>query len=239
MYDYLKGTTNSLNLLRRYAQRKRIRKGVELCKPDTANCSLLDFGCGSGFFLEELLRSYPQAFERVTGYEKFPSTYLKQSTVKANLILKEEEFLHHIETIQYDIVTCFEVLEHCHRDTQKEILGYLSQALKPNGKFIVSVPIETGLPALIKNIFRFRWNKKRRFAGYNFKNILLTTLGKTDIPYRETEGFLTHMGFDFRKLEKLFEENWKMERKLYSPFKGLPYFFNSQVFYELGKRVNG
>ncbi len=57
----------------------------------------------------------------------------------------------------YDLITCMEVLEHV-VDT-RPVIDRLSRLLTPDGRLIISVPVETGAPLVLKQA-------ARRIAGW-------------------------------------------------------------------------
>ena len=71
---------------------------------------------------------------------------------------------------------------------------------------------------------------------YTLENILNSLFGRKSQSLdrlREGDDYLSHMGFYFNDLEDLLKEMFVISRVSYSPFPKLPYFLNSQVFYQL------
>jgi hypothetical protein len=137
----------------------------------------------------------------------------------------------------FNIVTCFETLEHFTEPMQLELLGQIASLLGENGTVILSVPIEKGFPSLIKNIIRrFSCEKSHRHF-YSLRNMWRAFHGQRFPEFRSGNEFLwSHVGFYYDDLEKLFQKiGFVIEDKKYSPFSFLGTGFNSQVFYRLRK----
>jgi hypothetical protein len=99
--------------------------------------------------------------------------------------------------------------------------------LAADGKLIVSVPIMYGaatLPKFVNRVLLYR----RNYTAYGFKDLARSTFG---IPIERPENPRhTHTGFDFRWLMRIIAETFVIQRVDCSPFPGLPWYFNSQVF---------
>ena len=217
-------TYNSKNRLARFSHRKRLSIALKFMLNKGSN-KVLDYGAGDGKFLKDLLLNNTSfelnAFEPIMEIEKTEGI-----TVFADI--------KKIINNNYDIITCFEVLEHFNKEAQLEILANLDKMLDDDGFVIISVPIEIGFPSLVKNVRRML-NGNTNFSY--LKNTLKSFVG-LDIPeIRTQEGYIySHIGFNHKKLEKLFLEKFKITQKTTSPFVGLPTAINSQVFYKLVKK---
>ncbi len=113
-----------------------------------------------------------------------------------------------------------ETCEHLIDDDLKKLLINIENLLMPNGQVIISVPIEIGIPAMLKNLYRFFKNKNH--GNLTFKNYIKTIFGFT-VP-RDTNQKLSnvnyiysHIGFDHRKLELLLNNYFRIQHKFYSP----------------------
>ena len=107
--------------------------------------------------------------------------------------------------------------------------------MNKDGIVIISVPVEIYFPSFIKNIIRLKYTK----LDFKYVKNMLKAAFAQDIPeIRNEEGYIsTHMGFNHRKLEVLFEESFRIIQKVNSPLKWVPTIANSQVFYKLEKKV--
>lgn len=100
---------------------------------------LLDFGAGTGAFLE----TARQGGWQVEGRE--PSEIAREKAAEKNLLLKSPEAP--LEKADFDIITLWHVLEHL-PNLQKD-LARLEAALRPGGFLIVAVPNHESLDAEI------------------------------------------------------------------------------------------
>jgi SAM-dependent methyltransferase len=106
----------------------------------------------------------------------------------------------------YDLVTCFETLEHVGRLDQAIV--NLLELTRPGGTLLITVPIESGprglLKFLIKLVLRYPLTelppRPHRFWSY-----LVTLASNRSIaPFRDQrDGWGTHFGFDWREVERV------------------------------------
>ena len=220
--DYDKQTINAKNFFAKYAHRTRLEISVKIISNYFQNkqISLLDFGCGDGFFLNQLSKKFSN-FELI-GYDP----YSKITHKSFRLINKMDV----IKKKTLDIICCFETLEHLNKDEKDILYSDISKMLKVGGKFIVSVPIIGGLTLILKEINRmFMFRRK---SDYSLKELVFATF--FNISAKRTDNIKTsHKGFNFQKLENELKEKFLLRSKIYSPFKHIPWYLNSNVFYVL------
>ena len=93
--------------------------------------SILEIGCGSGSFLKEIIKRYPE--KKVTGLE---ITIVNE---KEEFILNDTIEVHAEKNVEkYDLVCNYQVLEHV--ANVKSFLEASLKVLKPGGEMIISVP---------------------------------------------------------------------------------------------------
>ena len=225
--EYSEFTYKNKNPLARFSHNKRFSIALKLIL-ELKFDSLLDYGSGDGKLFIELKKKINAAKYYLSGYE--PA--MEHSEIDGIKFYTE---LTEIGDRKFDIITCFEVLEHFNEREEREMLSKIFALSKKDTVFIISVPIEIGLPSLVKNI-------KRLFIkgnlNWHFIKNAIKCLFAMDIPERRNmEGFITpHTGFNYKKLEKLFLEKFEIVSKVYSPFKRMPVTCNSQIFYTLKRR---
>ncbi len=224
-FVYADLTYNSKNPLARFAHRRRLANSIGII-PLREDISLLDYGCGDGKLLHEIKRSTSLAID-LYGFEPFLDLDFQDIRVFRDLAaIKSNQ--------QFDVVTCFEVLEHFNPKEQESMLRDMKRLIKNEGLLILSVPIEIGFPAVIKNLRRA---KQYRNGLHSFKNIARAFLGRSVPENRNKEGYISsHIGFSHRRLERMLAKHFRMERRKLSPFPGLGIHLNSQVFYSLRKK---
>lgn len=202
-------TFNSKNPLARFAHRTRYKKGLEAITHQK-DFRLLDMGCGDGRFLHHL--SQTKQSKHLIGFEPFFESNLFEKITIYNTWEAIKKYTK--EMGLFDYVVCFEVLEHLNEEKQKELFQRVSEVLKPNGKFIISVPVEKGFPSLVKNIRRATTNGQPHI--YCIKNILASFFGFKTFwmkEHRKQKEQLSHLGFFFHDLEQLFKEHFTLQKK--------------------------
>lgn len=229
---YDKFTFNSKNPLARFTHRSRYKIGLNLI-PKKENQKVLDIGCGDGRFLNEILEKDNSS--EVLGFDPHMVSTLFQ---KIKILKEWSEVTEWVKQKgTFDVVVCFEVLEHLNPERQIEIFEKAKEALKEDGVFIISVPIEKGIPSVIKNLRRIMIHYDPKI--YCFSNIMASLFGyktKWMKHHRKGSSYLSHVGFFFDELEKVVVPFFNIERRLFSPFKKLNAKINSQVFYVLNKK---
>ena len=130
--------------------------------------------------------------------------------------------INNISNNLFDIIFCLEVFEHLPPLETQEVFNTFLKILKPNGLIIIGIPVEVGIPALYKGLFRMF----RRYGSYyaNIKNIIKSFIGKPPIdrPIIEIAPrfnyYSPHMGFNYRNFEKQCNSHFKIIKKSASPF---------------------
>src|SRR5687768_7022879 len=150
-----------------FSHARRFDMAISLARP-FRGMRVMDFGSGDGTFLAMLMMT-PHAPAVGVGaelasdvvsdcrrrYEKEPRLQFVQ--------VDELERPAHVK--RYDAVFCMEVLEHV-VDWGPE-LARMARLLSPGGKLVVSVPVEIGLPVVVKQIVRqvAGWRKIGHYPG--------------------------------------------------------------------------
>lgn len=91
------------------------------------NLSVLDFGCGSGYGTRVL----KERFNDVTSFDVYPDDYKPEGIdviQDINIISKK----------RYDVITCFEVIEHIDEKGQIQLMKDLEALLSDNGTLYIS-----------------------------------------------------------------------------------------------------
>ena len=135
--DYISHTNSQRNLfekayhLVRVISLKRKLKLIESFHPEEKK--LLDFGCGTGDFLQVA----KQNNWIVSGIEPNEKARIIANT-KTNNSVFEVEHLMKIEPNSFDVITLWHVLEHLPK--LEEHISILKSTLKPKGILIIAVP---------------------------------------------------------------------------------------------------
>jgi SAM-dependent methyltransferase len=236
--SYSENTFKDKNKVKRWLQYQRLESALKLGCDNQSPAVICDFGAGNGELCKFLPEYYPDA--RIICYEPTQG-FLNEA--RENLkTFPNIDFFQDIEDVEFDsvdIVFCLEVFEHLPLKETHNALITISNILKPNGKFVIGVPVEVGIPALYKGIFRMF----RRYGAFdaNIKNILLSFLyfPPKNRPSSEiTPGFcfyFEHTGFDFRKLKKSLYNYFVKIRVSASPFPILGSWLTPEVYFIVEK----
>lgn len=240
------------NPLIAWSHSRRFQIGLELANCFlTSGAKVLDHGCGDGTFLAMLLGESPKA-EIGVGTEITPQLVADCRTrfdgIESLEFVRRDEIVdgHHAGT--FDLITCMEVLEHV-VEVEHE-LRVLSDLLKPGAVLIVSVPVETGLPLVIKQVVRrfAGWRGLGDYPGdapYTFAELAKSVFAGPR-PHIRRPKFPTgeglpphhsHRGFNWMVLKRLLETQFDVVEVLASPLRRLPPHLNSQAWFIARKRT--
>ena len=212
-----------------WSHRRRFAAGLRLMAP-FAGTRILDYGCGDGTFLG-LLCSGPDGPAAAVGAE-IDETQVNDcrnrlrslGNVRFESIASLQAPQH---TRAYDAVVCMEVLEHV--VSLDPVIACLARVLADRGTLLVSVPVEIGLPLVLKQA-------ARRIAGWrgigDYRSTSAYTLpeyaagvfaGNADYMQRPVYGrdgampFHDHKGFNWRALRGRLESRFVIDRVVSSP----------------------
>jgi len=193
------------------------------------NCSydsVLEIGGYDGRSLEFL----PALPKRYVGYEAdyedalalarakwkdYPNYDIRESFAPDDMQIDDERF---------DVALALETLEHINPDDLDAYLEKIAGALKPEGYFFVSVPVEIGPVFAVKQVI------KMLFVGdpdpYSFKEYMCSSLGLVQFVERGE-----HKGFSYFNLRKALGVHFSIEKSGGIPFTWLPGLFNFGVTY--------
>jgi len=239
--SYTEGVFRDRNPIKRWLQQQRLHSAIGFAQKarEEVRC-VLDFGAGSGELCKYLVRAYPNA--TIICYEPC-SDLLEEARIELK-DLPRVEFHASFETIpkgQADLLFCLEVFEHIPLSMRAKSLGEVGALLKSDGEAVFGVPVEVGLPALYKGMFRM----SRRYGAFDAKpkHVLMATLG---MPPRERPiGYLPpdvevhneHMGFDHRVFRKALAEQFALKKASASPFPVLGTLVCPEAYFVVRKRV--
>ncbi len=127
---------------------------------------------------------------------------------------------------RYDAVFCMEVLEHVF-DWEPE-LARMSRLLAPGGTLVVSVPVETGVPVLVKQVVRTMagWRRIGHYPGttsYSWSELASAVFaGRTQHVTRPVFEFggrpaHDHKGFNWRVLARAAEAAVRRDERRRKP----------------------
>ncbi len=228
-----------------WTHRSRFATGVRLAQRFRGQ-RVLDYGCGDGTFLAMLCSGADRPAEAV-GVELDAFQIDDCRARLGQLQGLSFEPIASLDTAaqsgRFDAVICMEVLEHV--VDLETVITRLWWALAPGGTLIVSVPVETGVPLLIKQA-------ARRVAGWRGLGDYAHTTGYTPAEYwagltagrtqhmpRPQYGdetpFHDHKGFNWMSLREKLRRRFTLEETLASPIAWLGPHLASQVWFVMRK----
>jgi len=231
---------NRLGLIR-WSHQARFKKAIAMATGFKGQ-RILDFGCGDATFLA-LLADSPHPPSAAVGAEIKPEIVAsnRQRFAKhpsLSFVLQPElESPAHLG--KYDGLVCMEVFEHV--EEQEPVLDLFVRLLKPGGRLLLSVPVETGPTVLVKTAARnlAGWMGVPSYPGnarYTWGELARSVVaGKTQhVPrrlYREPDNnFYCHKGFNWKVLRDKIARRFAITSISTSPLGWLPAGLNSQVW---------
>jgi SAM-dependent methyltransferase len=225
-----------------WSHTRRFDTGIALAR-EFRGKRVLDFGSGDGTFLALTMMS-DDAPAMAAGAEitreVVDDCRRRYRTEPRLQFLQVNELDEPGSAGAYDAVFCMEVLEHV-VDWEPE-LTRMSRLLAPGGKLIVSVPVETGLPVLVKQTVRriAGWRKIGHYPGtssYSWRE-LVSAVVAGNRPHLARPVFDTgsgpshdHKGFNWMVLRDRLSRQFTVERVLASPFPWLGPRLATQVWF--------
>lgn len=144
------------------AKRSRVLKGQRRARLDQAlaaatpllhdRASVLDLGCADGIL-------WPDLRDRVgsivgVNYDEWLTVQCMQR-YPDGIVLRADARALPFADASFDVIFCLEMFHYLELTDRVRALVELRRVLRPGGRLVMSVPIEVGLPGLIKFIIRF------------------------------------------------------------------------------------
>ena len=164
--------------------------------------SLLDFGCGVGFFLKRVEKI--AKIKNSCGLEinNFALNEARKNTKKSKIFIKIEDI-----DKKFDLITMLHVVEHLDDVDLRNVLQKIKKLLNDKGKILISTPAKNALANRIK---KNKWigfkdpthinlksiDEWKNFYNQNQLNVLkVTNDGLWDFPYKKI-----YFSFQFMKI---------------------------------------
>jgi len=231
-----------------WSHRRRFETGLRLIRQFEGK-RMLDYGCGDGTFLGLVFSAGRRPAEAI-GAEVDDRQVTDCRSRFADLAHVRFESIAALDADHhrgaYDVVVCMEVLEHV--VALDRVIERLWRLLHDSGTLLVSVPVETGLPLLLKQV-------ARRIAGWrgvgDYRSTATYTLqeyfaalfaGRAQHmprPIYDAKGrmpFHDHKGFNWRVLRRHLEMRFRIERVVASPLPWIGPRLATQVWFEARKK---
>jgi SAM-dependent methyltransferase len=227
---YNKNTINSSNPFVRYAHRNRIERAIKYVIPRLELGKVLDYGCGTGVFVDALNRIKSNS---AFGYEP----YMEEGLKSGYCVYPNYQDI--VKFAPFKTITLFEVIEHLNENELEEFLSRCNEIIEEGGGIVISAPIEIGPIVIAKEMYRFLiLKRKNRYKFVEFIKTALFGIPGEKMQGISIKGLAGHKGFDFRNVIKFIRyKGWKVAILGYGPFPLLGWYGNSQVFFLVEKSV--
>jgi len=232
-----------------WSHSSRFRTGLALARP-FAGRRMLDYGCGDGTFLA-LLHESGAAPSAAVGAD-LDDAQVNDCRVRLGHLqgvrferIADLDAPRHRDA--YDVIICTEVLEHVVE--LDAIIGSLHRMLADEGTLIVSVPVESGLPLVVKQTVRriagwrgigdYKWTSAYTwrelaagiFAGREPHITRPIYHGATGVPFHD------HKGFNWKALADRLSRSFIIETIAASPVAWLGPSLATQVWFVARKKT--
>jgi SAM-dependent methyltransferase len=227
---YARNQLRSRSRLISWSHRGRFRTALRIARGVTGRRQL-DYGCGDGTFLGLLATqqriSAVGAEVQASIVEDCRRRFAGFDDVRFELVSDLEQGA----AASYDVIYCMEVLEHV-LDPDL-LLRRFDRLLAPGGTLVISVPIETGVPVVLKQIVRriAGWRGIGHYPGTTEYSVreLVSSLLAGSVQHIERPVFTTatggsfhdHKGFNWRVLRTLVRERFDLVHEDTSPVRAL------------------
>jgi SAM-dependent methyltransferase len=229
-----------------WSHRRRFATGIALARA-FRGLRVLDYGCGDGTFLAMLSATADRPAEGI-GAEL---DVYQVNDCRARLGGRPGLSFVSIDSLdspeqrgRYEAVVCMEVLEHV--VGVERVIERLSNLLAADGTLLVSVPVETGLPLLVKQTVRCiaGWRGIGDYPGtspYTWREYVSSVCaGSAPHLRRPMYGgdapFHDHKGFNWMALRNLLARRFVVDRVVASPLPWLGPHLATQVWFVARKR---
>lgn len=231
MIAYDRQTVDNPSLIKRMSHRARFGVAVEMLAPPEG-ATVLDYGTGDALLLSHLHRAYPHAqylgYEPVAEMNEQARALLERTGTPARLLTRRSE----LQGLRCERLSCMEVMEHLGAPELERAFADFRDLLHPDGRLMISVPVEIGLTALAKNAVRVASGQAQESTSIG--TVFAAFLGRTDrIPRVNRNGYIgSHLGFDYRALRaRIRTEGFVIEQQVFAPLPYVGPLLNSQVFW--------
>jgi len=231
-----------------WSHRRRFETGLELARRFRGQ-RILDYGCGDGTFLA-LLWATPDRPAAAVGAEldefqvddcRRRFAHLPDVRFESIAALDGDP---HRQT--YDGVVCMEVLEHV--VAVDHVIDRLWRVLKDDGTLVVSIPVETGVPLLVKQLVR-RMAALRGVGDYRGANpysmreyvasVFAGSAPHIERPVYNVDAempFHDHKGFNWRVLRDRLARRFTIDEVVASPLPWLGPNLATQIWFVARKK---
>ncbi len=232
-----------------FSHQRRFRMAVDLLRPFRGQ-KLLDYGCGDGTLIA-LLHEADAAPALAVGADlderQIGDCRARLGSLPGTRFERIADLDRADHRGAYDVVVCTEVLEHV--VDVDPIIAALHTMLRENGTLIVSVPVETGLPLIVKQTVRriagwrgvgdYKWT-----SAYSWRELAAgVCAGRRPHIARPVYGdaatftYHDHKGFNWKALADRIATRFAIDATVSSPFSTLGPALATQVWFVARKKT--
>jgi len=204
----------------------RFRSALALA--GTHDGRLLDYGCGDGTFLGMVASRWTHCVGADVEAGQLDDCRRRFAGVPNVHFLATGELAATEHRSAYALVVCMETLEHCPAPAVETVLDDLERCVHPDGRVIISVPVETGPAFVLKYAARTLAARRglsdyRHYERYSVRDalrmIFATPRTTFDRPIYgpPTLPSHTHYGFNWRQLRDRVATRFRLDRVQFSP----------------------
>jgi SAM-dependent methyltransferase len=229
-----------------WSHRSRFQVGLQLLGDSTRK--LLDYGSGDGTFLAMAANRIQEGWGADLAVDQIKDCRTRLAPHTNLHFCSVDELADPAHDGRYDVVTCMETLEHCTTEMVENVLENLARLVSPDGRAIISVPIEIGPTFVLKWILRkmAAWrglSDYRHYEPYSISHAcrMIFARRSTLLPrpvYQDREGpFHSHYGFNWRWLQERVSDHFSIAQTVFSPLGCLGGSVSSQAWFVCCRRV--
>ena len=195
--------TYKLNDVRNVAHVLRLRAILRILRAKIKYTprTYADFGCSNGFITNKIADLFDLSDS--TGYDYSDNVIVGSRLYPKIRFERLDLNVVHDNIDHYDLVTCFETLEHV--GNLESAVANVCQSRAPEGSLLISVPIEIGFIGIIKYAIKrilFRYDLPLMCNDFQYITALIR--GERISRFRAPEsGYGSHFGFDYRDVDDL------------------------------------
>lgn len=183
---------------------KKIDRLLTKAVKDRKVSDFIDIGCASGFITQRIKKLLN--IESVVGTDALEEYIVAAKKSYPGISFTIMDLNQSITSPRrYDLVTCFETLEHV--GNLETAIDNIYQSISQNGIAVISVPIEVGVIGTIKYLLKVKvfGDKFNEIGPAHQKSYFKSLLKGEDISkYRQVQKELwwDHFGFNYKTIEK-------------------------------------
>ena len=184
--------------------------------------SWVELGCGPGGLLPTLLRNANLvAGVDIDEVSLEDASMLTRSMFGASCAVRGSAYSLPLRSTSIDGVVAMETLEHLETGP---VINEVSRILKPGGKLVFSVPVETGTALLVRQALRRVIKlKDQRFGPmlYPFADLAGMVLGHDKALHKRKRVASSshHLYFSYKAFLDAFNQDMKFETSIWSPLR--------------------